>query len=92
MVKLRAKSKSKFEKNFYKLLINAIYGKFLENAAKYIETIVVRKGELLTILIASPFFITAVELSDDFVLVYMRPKQVKIIRPFIIGVIIMLEY
>lgn len=32
---MRKKSKSKFEQDFYKLLINSVYGKFVENRSKH---------------------------------------------------------
>ena len=42
----RNKAKSDFEKDFFKLLVNAAFGKFLENVRNRLELELIKKDEI----------------------------------------------
>ena len=47
----RSKAKNGFEKDFYKLLVNAVSGKFLENIRNRLELELIKKDDIKKLLI-----------------------------------------
>ena len=56
IVKMRAAAKSKLEKDAFKLIMNSLYGKFLENARNYSVNKLVTNAEDFKRLAASPMY------------------------------------
>ena len=75
--KFRKNAKSDFEKNFYKLMNNSVFGKIMENLRNRVNIKIVRGNETDKIrkLVASPFYSRHVMFSNDLFGIDMRKKQ-----------------
>ena len=82
---LRKKASSEFEKDFYKLLNNSIYGKTLQNNRKHIDVRVVTSEKKCQKLTAKPQFKRFEIISDNVVLIELMKKNVVLDRPIYVG-------
>ena len=89
---LRTQATNEFEKDFYKLLNNAIYGKTLESVMNRVEIKFIKKGnnrgsrELnIETLTANPFFHSFQIYDEDFAIVQMKKSSIEFNKPIIIG-------
>ena len=73
----RKKAKSDFEKNFYKLMNNSVFGKTVENLRNPVDIKIVNSNETDKIrkLVASPSFSRHVIFSNDLVGIDMRKSN-----------------
>jgi hypothetical protein len=89
---LRSKAKNDFEKDFYKLLNNSIYGKTLQNVMKHIEIKFVSKYDNkitrqlnIETLSSNPFFHSFDIINENFAIIQMHKSSVKFDKPIVIG-------
>ena len=88
--KRRAKSKNDFEKEFYKLMNNAVYGKQLENTRKHVNIELILNNEArLKRYINKPTFKSFSIFHENLVAVHMHKKEVKLNKPIIGGACIL---
>lgn len=90
--KLRAKATSDFEKNFFKLMNNSVFGKTMENLRKRIRVDLVRQEgeeERLRRLIADPAFISRTIFDGNLVAVHSAKSRLKLHRPIYAGMAIL---
>lgn len=90
--KLRAASDTEFGKQLYKLLVNAIYGKFLQNVRKHRIIKLVRKWEGicgLKNLIASPNFHSRTIFDENLAAVELKKTNIVFDKPLYVGVAIL---
>ena len=83
--KLRIESKNEFEKNFYKLMSNSVYGKTMENIRKhrYItsDTNNTRRKKLAS----EPNYHTCKHFSENLIAIEMRKTKMHMRKPVYIG-------
>jgi hypothetical protein len=84
---LRAKASSEFEKDFFKLMNNSVFGKTMENLRKRIRVDLVRGDELdkMRRLVADPAFISQKIFSDDLAAIHSVKSKLKLNRPIYVG-------
>jgi hypothetical protein len=87
--KLRQQSKNDFEKDFYKLMINAIYGKCMENVRKHRDIRLVTKWDGgrwgLRELISRTNFHSSIIVDENIVVVEMNKLEVYLNKPIYVG-------
>ena len=74
-----------FEKDFYKLMNNSVFGKTMENLRKRVNVKLVNDKTKLSKLIASPSFDTFRIFSEDLAAVNMKKTKLYLNRPIYVG-------
>jgi hypothetical protein len=84
---LRAKASSEFEKDFFKLMNNSVFGKTMENLRKRIRVDLVRGDETdkMRRLVADPAYISHKIFNDDLAAVHSVKSTLKLNRPIYVG-------
>ena len=82
---LRAAAKNDFEKNFFKLLINAIFGKTIENDRKKRELKLVNNWNFARKLILKPNFLRSTIIDEEFVLIELKKTEILVNKPVFCG-------
>ena len=84
--KLRTEAKNDFEKNFFKLMNNAIFGKTIENVRKYweikLETIDKRRNQL----VSEPNYHTTKYFSEDLLPIEIKKIKIKMNKLVYLGI------
>lgn len=84
----RAKSKNDFEKNLYKLMNNAIFGKTMENIRNRVDIKLINKWEGrygMQILVSKPNFKRNVIFNENLVACELRRLNIFMTKPMIVG-------
>lgn len=87
--KRRAAATSAFQKDFYKLMNNAIFGKTLENKRKHKKVKLVTSAAKLEELVKKPNFKTSLIINENLVAVSMNPTKIVMDRPLYVGMCIL---
>ena len=87
----RKNAKSDFEKNFYKLMNNSVFGKTMENLRNRVDIKIVRSNETDKIrkLVASPLYSRHVMFSNDLFGIDMRKSRLLLNKPVYTGLTIL---
>lgn len=85
----RTASSSAFQKDFFKLMNNAIFGKTLENKRKHKNIKLVTDAKKLVKLVQKPNFKSSIIINENLVAVSMKKTNVKMDRPLYIGMSIL---
>ena len=84
--KLRTEAKNDFEKNFFKLMNNAIFGKTIENVRNYreikLETIDKRRNQL----VSEPNYHTTKYFSEDLLPIEIKKIKIKMNKLVYLGI------
>ena len=83
--KLRKEAKSKFEKYFFELMSNSIFGKTMENVRKHTDIKLVAAGEKRIKLVSEPNYYTTKHFSDNLSAIEMKKAKVKMNKPIYLG-------
>ena len=79
--KLRTKAENDFEKDFFKLMNNAVFGKTLGNVRKHRDIKLVTTDRRRNQLVSEPNYCTAKWFSASLMAIEMKKTKVKINRP-----------
>ena len=86
---LRAKAKNKFEKDFFKLLSNVVYGKTLENIRKRVNIRLVNEKERARKLACLPNFKHCTIFDEDLAAFHMKKTKIVFDKPIYTGMTIL---
>ena len=87
--KLRTKAKNNFEKDFYKLMNNSVFGKTMENIRNRVNVKLVNSVEKARKLIAKPNFRSRKIFSENFISVHMKKTSLLMNKPVYLGACIL---
>ena len=86
---LRTKAKNNFEKDFFKLMNNSVFGKTMENIRNRVDVKLVNTKEKLRKLAAKPNFKGRKIFSENLVSVYMKKTSLTMNKPVYLGMCIL---
>ena len=82
---LRKNAKNDFEKNFLKLMNNAVFGKAMENVRNHRDIKLVTSDKRRSILVSEPNYHASKCISKDLMIIEMRKVEVKMNKPIYLG-------
>ena len=83
--KLRKEAKNDFEKDFFKLMNNAVFGKTMENIRKHRDIKIVTSDKRRSILVSEPNYHTSKHILEDLMITEMKKVEVKMNKPIYLG-------
>ena len=83
--KKRMEAKNEFEKNSFKLMINSVFGKMMENLIKHRDIKLVTTDEKGSKLISEPNYHTTKRFSENLWAIEMKKTKVKMNKPIYLG-------
>ena len=83
--KLRKESSSDFEKDFFKLMNNSVFGKTMENKRKHKDMRLVANEDRYKKLVMKPNFKDERKFSDNLMGVEMGKSKIKMTKPLYLG-------
>ena len=86
---LRMKATNEFEKDFFKLMNNAVFGKTMENVRKHRDIKLVRTVKKRNKLVSEPNYHTMKLIDDNLAIIEMRKVKVKMNKPIYLGLSIL---
>ena len=86
---LRQKATNDFEKDFFKLMNNAVFGKTMENVRKHRDIKLVKTDKKRNKLVSEPNFHTVKLIDNNLAIIEMRKVKVKMNKPIYLGLSIL---
>ena len=86
---LRKKATNDFEKDFFKLMNNAVFGKTMENVRKHRDIKLVKTDKKRNKLVSEPNFHTMKLIDNNLAIIEMRKIKVKMNKPIYLGLSIL---
>ena len=83
--KLRKEAKNEFEKDFFKLMNNSVFGKTMENVRKHRDIKLVTTDEKRNKLVSEPNYHTTKRFSENLLAIEMKKTKVKMNKPVYLG-------
>ena len=83
--KLRQKAKNNFEKHFFKLMNNAVFGKIMENLIKHRDIKIVKAERRRNSLVLEPNYHTAKFFTENVRVTEMKKPQITMNNPVYFG-------
>ena len=87
--KLRTKAKNNFEKDFFKLMNNSVFGKTMENIRNRVNVKLVNNEEKARKLIAKPNYRSCKIFSENLISVHMKKTSLVMNKPVYLGACIL---
>ena len=82
---MRTKAKNEFEKNFYKLMNNAVFGKTMENIRKHKNFKLVTNEKQYSKYVMKPNFKSAIRFTENLVGIEMGKTEIVMNKPIYVG-------
>ena len=86
---LRAKATNDFEKDFFKLMNNAVFGKTMENVHKHRNIKLLKLDKKRNKLVSEPNYHTMKLIDEDLAIIEMKKVKVKMNKPIYLGLSIL---
>ena len=86
---LRKKATNDFEKDFFKLMNNAVFGKTMENVRKHRHINLVKTDKKRNKLVSEPNYHTMKLINDNLAIIEMKKIKVKMNKPIYLGLSIL---
>ena len=86
---LRKKASNDFEKDFFKLMNNAVFGKTMENVRKHRDIKLVKTDHKRNTLVSEPNYHTMKLISENLSIIEMKKVKVKMNKPIYLGLSIL---
>ncbi|KAJ4444899.1 hypothetical protein ANN_06697 [Periplaneta americana] len=86
---MRKNAKNDFEKDFFKLMNNAVFGKTMENVRKRLHFTLVSNDEKLKKLISKPHFLDRVIFAENLVGIHLAQTQILFDKALYVGMCIL---
>ena len=83
--KLRSESKNDFEKDFFKLMNNSVYGKTMENVRKHRDIKLVTSNSERKKLVSEPNYHTCKQFSENLLAIEMKKTKIHMNKPVYVG-------
>ena len=83
--KLRMQAKNDFEKDFFKLMSNVVFGKTMENVRNHRDIKIVTIDKRRSILASEPNYHSTKYISKDVLIMEMKKVEVKMNNPIYLG-------
>ena len=83
--RLRKDAKNDFEKDFFKLMINALFGKTMQNKRKHRDFKLVTSDKRRSILVSEPNDHACKFISEDLMIIEMKKVSIKMNKPIYLG-------
>ena len=87
--KLRKEAKNDFEKDFFKLMNNVVFGKTMENVRKHRDIKLVTTDKRRNQLVSEPNYHTTKRISGYLFVIKMKKTEVKMNKPIYLGISIL---
>jgi len=81
----RSQSKDDFTKNFWKLLVNSVYGKTIESVSNRKNVKIAKDASTFSLLVTRPNYERHIIINPNLVIVILSPEYVKMNKPYYIG-------
>ena len=85
---LRKDAKNEFEKEFFKLMNNSVFGKTMENVRNHRDIKLVTSDKRRKRLVSEPKYHLRKTFSDHLMVTEMKKTRVKVNKPLYLGVLI----
>ena len=82
---LRKNAKNDFEKDFFKLMNNSVFGKTMENVRNHRDIKIVTTDKRRSILASEPNYHSTKYISKDLLIMEMKKVEVKMNKPIYLG-------
>ena len=86
---LRKLAKDDFEKDLFKLMNNAVFGKTMENIRRHRDIKLVTTDKKINKLVSEPNYLTMNDISEDLSIIEMNKTRVKMNKPIYLGLSIL---
>ena len=87
--KLRKEAKNDFEKDFFKLMNNSVFGKTMENVRKHRDIKLVTTDKRRNQLVSEPNYHTTKYFSENLLAIEMKKTKAKMNKPVYLGMSIL---
>ena len=87
--KLRTNTKNKFEKNFFKLMNNSVFGKTMENVRNHGDIKLVTSDKIRKRLVSELNYHSHKNFSEHLMAIEMKKTRIEMIKPIYLGMSIL---